>query len=257
MIVLCACNEPSQPQAASTKNSIDSINSVSAKPHDTLTKETDFTASGTEPFWSLEIDFSKSMHFKTISGFEITTPVPKGVKAMDANVTRYAAETEQGMLTVQIAKQDCINDMSGKKSDHSVTVDVKNNIDKDFTTYKGCGQYFSDYRLHDIWVLESINDKKLKPVNFMKGLPQLELNLTEKKVFGHTGCNNLNGSFEVQGKKISFGTMITTKMACSNMEFESSYLNSLSRRTVSYEIKPGKLHLQVTSDSVFIYRKTD
>jgi uncharacterized membrane protein/heat shock protein HslJ len=217
----------------------------------------EFTASGNEPFWSLEIDFNKSMHFKTLTGFEITTPVPKAVKAMDANVVRYSAKTEQGILTIQLAKKECINDMSGLKSDYSVTIDAKNNTDKKLIRYKGCGKYLSDYRLHDIWVLVSINDNKLARKDFIKGLPLLELNLTEKKVLGHTGCNNLNGTIEVLGKKIRFGNLATTRKACGNMQFEKRYLSKLVNRTIPYNIQPGKLHLQVTADSVFTYKKID
>ena len=33
----------------------------------------DFIATGNEPFWRLEIDFDKVMHFKMPDGFEITT----------------------------------------------------------------------------------------------------------------------------------------------------------------------------------------
>jgi uncharacterized membrane protein len=155
LILLFGCNQPARLPATTVKtnssimrNSADSINSKSQK--EMITSGVDFTASGNEPFWSLEIDFDKDMHFKTPGGFEIITPVPKGERAMDANVTRYAAKTEQGLLTIQIAQLECINDMSGKKSDYNVTVDVKTNTDKNYTTYKGCGNYITDSRLNEI-----------------------------------------------------------------------------------------------------------
>lgn len=217
----------------------------------------DFMASGNEPFWSLQIDFEKAMHFKTVSGFEIVTPAVEGVKAMDANVIRYHAKTEKGTLTVQIQKLECINEMSGEKLDYTVTVDTKNNTDKDYAIYKGCGRYLADYRLHDIWALDSINNQKMKTADFTKGLPLLEFNLTEKKVHGNTGCNNINGPMEVMGNKIQFGRLATTRMACKNMNFESKYLQKLDNKTVPYQIKPGKLYLQVSPDSVFIYKKID
>lgn len=217
----------------------------------------DFTASGTEPFWSLEIDFDKQMHFKNVSGFEMFTPVPEGAKAADANVTRYRAVTERGELIVQLAQQPCVNDMSGDTSAYTVTVDVKNNTDEGHTRYKGCGNYTVDYRINDIWILERINNTALKREDFMKGLPQLEINLAQKKAFGHTGCNNMNGAAEVQGKRLSFGVFATTRMACPNMDFEVGYINSLQRRAVPYKIEPGTLLLQVAADTVYTYRKID
>jgi heat shock protein HslJ len=93
---------------------------------------------------------------------------------------------------------------------------------KDYTIYKGCGRYLADYRLHDIWVLDSINNKKISAEDFMKGNPLLELNLTENKIYGNTGCNNISGAIEVLGKKIHFGRLATTRIACKDMDFESS-----------------------------------
>lgn len=222
-----------------------------------LEQGTDFIASGTEPFWSIEINFDKTMHFKTIGGLDITTPAVAGVKAMDADVTRFAAETKKGRLIVQIMRLECTNSMSGKKSPYRVTVDAENRLDKDLKMYEGCGQYLYDYRLNDIWVLESVNNQKLVKSDFLKGLPRLELNIAQQKLVGYTGCNNINGAMEVQGKKLRFGYIISTKMACSNIGFENKYLKSLSNQTIPYFIETGRLHLQVNAKSTFIYRKTD
>ena len=259
-VVTIGCRHPRKVQQPLAKAAGDSLFMEPINPDilfGKIKRGIDFTASGNEPFWSLEINFDITMRFKTLSGIDMNIPVPKGIKAMDDNITRYAAQNEKGSLIVQLAKLDCINDMSGKKSDYTVTINFKNDTDINYINYKGCGQYLADYRLHDIWVLERINKKKLKAADFMKGLPQLELNLTEKKVFGHTGCNMLHGSMEVTGKKIHFGQMTTTRMSCRNMDFESSYVNSLSGRTINYKIESGKLYAQISPDSIFIYRKTD
>lgn len=217
----------------------------------------DFIATGNEPFWRLEIDFDKFMHFKMLDGPEITTAVGEGIKAMDANVTRYTANNEKSTLTVQIQKLDCINDMSGEKLGYTVTIDTKNKADKNYRTYKGCGQFIADYRLHDIWVLDSINDKKIKAADFMKNLPYVELNLTEKKVFGSTGCNTITGLIEIRGKKINIGKLATSRMTCTNTNFETAYLQELENKTIPYKIATGKLYLQVSTEKVFIYKKTD
>ena len=216
----------------------------------------DFIATGNEPFWKLEIDFDKFMHFKMLDGFEITAAVGEGIKAMDANVIRYTAKNEKGTIIVQIQKLACFNDMSGEKLGYTVTIDTKNKTDKNYHTYKGCGQYIADYRLHDIWVLDSINNKKIKASDFMKKL-HFELNLTEKKVFGSTGCNTITGPIEIMGKKIYFGKLATTRIACKATNFETAYLQGLEDKIIPYKIITGKLYLQVSTDKVFIYKKTD
>lgn len=271
ILFLTACNTPAHQKTAANKMDHSPVEAVSPKNqylndsvkensvhYNTLKNGIDFKATGNEPFWLLEIDADKFIHFKALNGYEIKTPVSEGAQSADANVTRYRSITGQGELIVQIAQQECINDMSGKKSDYSVSINIKNDTDIDYTTYKGCGEYFADYRINDIWILESINDKPLDKKYFIKVLPRLEINLAQKKVFGHGGCNNFTGYAEVMGKKIKFGHLAGgTAMVCDNMEFESHYLKGLSLHSIPYFITPGKLHLKFNADSVFVYKKTD
>jgi uncharacterized lipoprotein NlpE involved in copper resistance len=69
----------------------------------------DFYALGNEPSWSLEIDFDNFMRFKSLSEpFELNTPPGEEARAQDANVTRYGAQTEAGMLIATILEGPCI-----------------------------------------------------------------------------------------------------------------------------------------------------
>lgn len=259
-IVLVGCNELAHEPATTKrtnntiiKNSADSINSNYVKQNEMLTSGIDFTASGNEPFWSLQIDFNKYMHFKTVSGFEITTPVPEGVKAMDANVTRYAAQTEQGLLTVQIAKQECINDMSGKKSDYNVTVDVKSNTDKNYTTYKGCGSYITDYRLHDIWVLEEINGQPVNVQQYGKERPRIEINSSQNSFIGYTGSHDINGKIFFERSLLRF-TDVTAPQDLSKAE--KGFIKNLQSAT-GYKLENNRLVLFNPAGELLKFKKTD
>ena len=48
-----------------------------------------------------------------------------------------------------------------------------------------------------------------------------------------------------------------SKKSSGIMDFENSYINSLSGRTAGYNIQPGKLYLRIGNDSMFTYRKVD
>lgn len=235
------------------------VNSLAQRPgkyQDKFEKGIDFIANGTEPFWSLEIDFDNYMHFKTLGGIDITTPAVKGEKAMDAPVTRYAASTEKGMLIIQVFKQECTNDMSGEKFPYKITVDVKINDETDYRTYKGCGQNLADYKLYDIWALDSLDHQKALPANYSGGLPRLEFNLTQNTVMGFAGCNEMNGNIEIMGKTIRFGRIITTMKACEGVN-ETAYLQKLTNKTVRYAIGNLKLVLQTEDGSNLVYKKVD
>jgi heat shock protein HslJ len=213
----------------------------------------DFTATGNEPFWSVDIDFDGSIQFKNMEGVELIVPTPTGEKAADADVTRYTASGDNGAITVELIRQECSDTMSGFVSEFVTRVEVTL-PGATPVTYEGCGQYLSDPRLEGSWQLERINETELDSANFMKGLPQLSFDLSQRRVSGHTGCNSVAGSIEVQGKRIAFAPMIATKMACPGMEFEHDYLRWFTG-PVAYTIKDSELYLMVSADSTFIYRR--
>lgn len=263
----CSCNPAQKSVEKNDVTTMDSLFSTNGfAPNDTVGLDffakkfrtgIDFHSTGNEPFWGLEIDFDKAMEFSAMGELPIRFEPPFTTTPSGANAVQYQAQSAQGMLKVLLQKQTCVNDMSGIASDYSVTVSVKNNTDTGFKVYKGCGRYLSDYRLNDIWVLESMNQKKLNARDFAKGLPMLEFTLADGKMMGHTGCNQLNGRVEVQGKSIKTGGIATTRMACPNSTFESKYLLALSNKTMPYSIKEGRLYVRVAADSIFTYKKVD
>jgi heat shock protein HslJ len=121
-----------------------------------------FKATGNEPFWGLEIS-EDGIEFKSLTELEtFKAPHTEPIRAMDANVKMYRLKTETGEMNIQIIQGNCENSMSGSILPYSVTIEIKKGTDAEFTTFKGCGQYVTDYRLHDIWVLEQLNGKKSK-----------------------------------------------------------------------------------------------
>lgn len=211
----------------------------------------DFVASGNEPFWSLEINVDQNLTFKILEGDSITIATPYGVKVKDVAAISYKVETGRKAIEVIIYDKPCEDGMSGKEFPKSVEVNYGGK------RFNGCGSYLSDYRLNDIWVLESINQTGLDITSFPKGLPRMELNLALNQVFAFAGCNEFSSSMEVEGKRIRFGRFTGTLMACPNMNFESEYLSKIANRTVPYIIEPGKLILQIAPDYSYSYKKVD
>ena len=211
----------------------------------------DFIASGSEPFWSMEMDADKQIIFKTANGDSIITIDPEAIRLQDVAATSFRSKFESDYITAVVYDKPCIDNMSGKEYAKTVEITVAGQ------QYKGCGSYLSDYRLNDIWVLESINDVKINKADFQRGIPRIELSLTQNQIFAYAGCNEFSGSMEVQGKKIRFGRFSGTLTACPNMKFESDYLSHLANRTVPFRLEPGKLFLQVSADSTYNYKKVD
>ncbi len=246
----------------SCKTKATAQNEVGGKPtpayeqqKENLEKGIYFRATGNEPKWSLKIS-ETAIEFTSLKpGFEsFKTAHVEPVRAMDANVKMYRLTTESGKMSVQIMQQKCVNTMSGEKFPYSVKIEISKNNGS--TTFSGCGNYVTDYRLHDIWVLEKLNTQTVNPSDFMKELPRLELNSSTNKFAGFAGCNRMNGTLYFERGLLRFSKVITTRMACPGNNKEADFLKAL-QSTTTYKVENGKLILSNPSGEKLVFKKVD
>lgn len=113
--------------------------------------------------------------------------------------------------------------------------------------------------LEGFWVLESIKGEDL---NMDSAKPQLNIELSEKRVSGTAGCNRISGSFEVEEgvtRSISFPNIAATRMFCNNMELETKVLKALSSVS-SYYVLPSGAYLifsDAEGNELLKYEKTE
>ena len=72
--------------------------------------------------------------------------------------------------------------------------------------------------------------------------PFIEFNIAEKSLHGNAGCNLINGAFQVDDENpsaISFPQVISTMMACPDMEVEGRVLKALNsvQSLVSWQVE--------------------
>jgi heat shock protein HslJ len=214
-----------------------------------------FRGTGNEPEWSLKIS-EKTIEFTSLKpSFESFKSVHvEPIRAMDANVKMYRIATESGTMNLQIMQQECVNTMSGEKFPYSVRIEiVKNN---NSTNFSGCGSYITDSRLHDIWVLEKLNGKTVSASDFMKELPNLEINSATNNFLGFAGCNRMNGTIFFERGLLRFTNIITTRMACPGNNKESEFLKAL-QSTTSYKVENMRLILTNPSGEKLVCKKVD
>lgn len=215
-----------------------------------------FTASGNEPFWSLDIIQDSSIHFNTMEGENMLLPMDGSEKSADADVTRYHSESAAGNITVQLFKQICIDDMSGSSSPFRVDVQVKMAGSTGYKNYQGCGRFIGDYRLNDIWALQRIGNKVIDSKDFNNGVPTIEFQLNENKMYGFGGCNRFFGNIHMEDGKIVFNQVVSTQMACPGLELESKYFRMISNKTLTYKVSEGILFLG-EGDTMLVFKKVD
>ena len=63
-----------------------------------------------------------------------------------------------------------------------------------------------------------------------------------RKVQGSAGCNRMTGTYKLDGEKLKFGPLATTRMACPAMQTETAFLKALEA-TTRYEVSGSSLTL--------------
>lgn len=79
------------------------------------------------------------------------------------------------------------------------------------------------------WIPTFIEGSKIKETKAF-----IEFGEGEKRLTGNAGCNRLFGSFEIDGKRLKFSDIGTTKMFCADesvMKNETAFLEVLSKTT--------------------------
>ena len=109
--------------------------------------------------------------------------------------------------------------------------------------------------IHDIWVLDSINNKVPDSNFFSYGTPYFDFNLDKKTMSGHTGCNGINGKLKVQGEKLIFDSLVVTTQTCKSKDFEKKVVNGFKSGRTTYKLLNGNLHLNVGSGTTLILRR--
>lgn len=216
-----------------------------------------FIATGNEPFWSVEIDFDSMMIYSTMADGEVLkTPVPAPISPQDVAALNYRAEVESGALHVTIFPKTCTDDMSGIEYPYRVSVTVKEGDSGDFENFMGCGRFKGDYRLHDIWALTSIDGSDIDPADFPKGVPTMDLQIVNSKVYGLAGCNQYSGVANAQHQRITFGNLMSTKMACPALRVENQFMGAISGNSLQYELQGLQLILS-DDEHRLVFKKVD
>ena len=206
----------------------------------------DFTATGNEPGWVLDVDFDSVMYFKSINGDSISFPIPEAKE--NGKEQTFEANTEAGTLKISITEEPCTDDMSGEAFTHTVSVVT------DKQEFQGCGRYIT----HDVmayegqWKLIHLDDQAFL-LDKGQETPMLNIQSGDHTVNGTTGCNRLNGTYEVAGDSIRFDEIITTKMACKG-DTENQFLKAL-RKVNIYKVENEQLMLMDDEKTLLLFDK--
>lgn len=81
----------------------------------------------------------------------------------------------------------------------------------------------------------------------------IRFNVAEKKFSGNGGCNQINGIYNLDKNEITFTDVIATKMSCNDIEFENTFLSTLSSID-RYEVSGNDLLLKRKRETLLVLR---
>ena len=210
----------------------------------------DFTASGDKiADWQLEMNFDDSIRFQAQNGLSFTIPAVRPVMNSDSSQS-FISSISLGKVVINISNENCLKVQSSNSVINRLcTVSIGN------ITYSGCGQYLYDSELDNKWELQQYKADKISAAIFKNGLPYLKFDILNNKFIGFDGCNNISGAAEVQGKRIKFSSLTSTKKVCAGNLLQNPYA-VLTNQLVGYKILNDLLYLYLIDDSVLIFKKT-
>ena len=89
------------------------------------------------------------------------------------------------------------------------------------------------------WNLVALNNSKIEHPG-----PQVpHLRFETDKVTGNDGCNNFFGAYKLDGNKLKFGMLASTRMACQQINDMDIEFNKMLSVTNRYSISSDKLEL--------------
>ena len=247
---VAACKAP-QKNAAVTPAAIAEKNKEATEANAMLQKGTDFYAVGNTPAnWSLEMNYNDTIRFAAEDGLALKFAFNQMKKETVAGHNLFSVNTRGGNAGIDITDGTCTVSTIRKVFNKLVSFTFNGK------TYTGCGNFLADNNLNNKWLLNKIDNTFIQPGDYNR-VPTLQFDLEKQTVNGNDGCNTIGGKIEVQGNRIKFSAMISTKMACMKKNIESIISTQVSDKFVNYYFKNGKLYLYLPDDSLLVFKKIE
>ena len=162
-----------------------------------------YRALGTEPFWSLTITRQR-MTFEDSEGQRVSVPTPEPAYPRYIGRNYFSQRLRVNIRTTH----NCSDGMSDRAYADEVEVVV------DGRRLEGCGGAFTEpSRLANTnWRISAINGRRVPAAG------PYRIDFTEDRLSAQAGCNRLGGSYRLQGDRLTAGPIMSTRMACVDLQ---------------------------------------
>lgn len=211
----------------------------------------DYYAFAADSSWLLTVQYGKEVTFvDKKNNIEYHSNTSEKQVAGGADIVLIFSKGDKFLIRANIGLEDC------HKNGKHVNIMVKRLNDEKVFDYSSCGVYHGSPRLHDIWVLESLNGDTLTAEQFPRELPHFEFNLNTQKMSGFAGCNQVSGDLRFEYSRIIIEPIVSTRMYCKETSTIENKILEILRNKPVYNF--NKLHLYIeTTEGSLIFKKVD
>ncbi len=209
----------------------------------------DFFGEGSQPTnWNVQMDYDDTVRFNADDGLALKFAYNQLTKDINTERSIFSTKIKAGNISITVLEKDCSTPTKKDVFKKEVTFNFNNN------TYTGCGKFLADNALNGKWILEKIGSNIVNATEYNR-TPSFEIDIEKKRLSGNDGCNSIGGNMEVQGSRIKFGNIMSTKMGCAKKNIETIISNLINNNIASYYFKGDKLYLYLIDDSLLIFKK--
>ena len=105
---------------------------------------------------------------------------------------------------------------------------------------------------HQQWVVVEMKEVPVQQSGGRRDA-HITFDVAAKTFSGNGGCNQINGNYTVDKKEIRFTEVLSTKMSCNDIEFENTFLSTLSSID-HYEVRGSDLVLKKKKETMLVLR---
>lgn len=248
-ISFAACSNSKNAASGNKPSTTEELNTANAAKQ-MMQAGNDFYANGNTPVnWGMQINFKDKITFTSDDGLALSFAANTLIAAQQGTKTTYTGKTSAGNISIAMENGMCTVSTIRKVYQKSVTVTINQKV------YSGCGSFLADNNLEGKWNLEKIGTNPINAADYNK-VPSFSFDLAKNRISGNDGCNSMGGAIEVQGSKIKFSAMMSTKMACLKGKNIESIINTgISNKVADYYFKEGKLYLYLIDDTLLVFTR--
>lgn len=196
---------------------------------------TGFHASGSDPFWRVDMNFETGDVRVVTEGekpYDLTSIIGPPTFGYDVGRIIYTLPLGEALVEINIDRKECEEGESGEPQPYSVNLrflDPRTREEK--SSYDGCGRYNGMGELTRRWRLVRLDGEEIKEIREGERMPNLSFNLSEGTVSGDGSCNYFSGPATLLGDSVHIGPLAASKAVCPRISRESLYIDALRNRS--------------------------